>query len=252
VTSPSTLPLADELSAVFARISGLLLTHETVQTALGLVTSLAQDTLPGAVGAGVSVMDEQGRRTTAGASDPVVARADTLQYELDEGPCLTAWRRRALVRVDRISTDQRWPRWAREAGELGLQSALSAPMVAGDTALGAVKVYADEPGVFDERSGRLLSMFAGQAAILLANVQSLERARRATDDLKRALRGRDVIAMAKGALMAAEGMGEDAAFTLLVSVARRENRTLRDVAEAIVASTARSPSVVRLRPPEPS
>ena len=54
------LPLAEELSAVYARMSGLLLSEETVNTAVGLVTSLAQDCIPGTAGAGVTLIDEGG------------------------------------------------------------------------------------------------------------------------------------------------------------------------------------------------
>ncbi|HYX95710.1 MAG TPA: hypothetical protein VE823_11615, partial [Geodermatophilus sp.] len=52
------LPLADELSAISARVSGLLLSEETVATALGLVSSMALGPVAGAVGAGVSIIDE--------------------------------------------------------------------------------------------------------------------------------------------------------------------------------------------------
>lgn len=45
------LPLDEELSTVFARMSGLLLTEETVESALGVVAALALDTVPGSVGA---------------------------------------------------------------------------------------------------------------------------------------------------------------------------------------------------------
>ena len=105
------LPLADELSAVSARVAGLLLSEETVTTALGLVSSLALDTVPGAVGAGISIVDERGRRSS-GSTDARVEQADALQYELDEGPCLAASAGRRLVRVDDLAADRRWPRWA--------------------------------------------------------------------------------------------------------------------------------------------
>lgn len=48
----SEIPLVGELSAVYARISGLVLSEESVATTLRLVTSLAKDTIPGTVGAG--------------------------------------------------------------------------------------------------------------------------------------------------------------------------------------------------------
>jgi GAF domain-containing protein len=227
---------------------GLLLTEETVQTALTLVTALAHDTMgPGTVGAGVSIRDSTGRRTSSAATDDVVARADALQYELDEGPCLAAWAGRAVVRLDDTAADERWPQWAAAAAGLGLRSVLSAPLVAGDAALGAIKVYADRPGAYDERSQRLLSMFAGQAAVLLANVRTVQDARRLTDDLRQALHRRDVIAMAKGVLMASEQVAEDAAFALLVSVAQRDHRPLQDVAASVMAASVRGTSVVRAK-----
>jgi GAF domain-containing protein len=227
---------------------GLLLTEETVRTALTLVTALAHDTMGAeTVGAGVSMLDSTGRRTSCAATSDVVARADALQYELGEGPCLAAWAGRALVRLDDTSTDERWPQWAAAAVGLGLRSVLSAPLVAGDAAVGAIKVYADAAGAYDERSQRLLSMFAGQAAVLLTNVRTVQDARRVTDDLRQALHGRDVIAMAKGALMASEQVAEDAAFALLVSVSEREHRPLQDVAASVLASSVRGTSVVRAR-----
>ena len=118
---PADLPLADELSAVFARMSGLLLSEETVATALRLVTSLATDTIPGTVGAGVTLIDETGRKSTTGASDPLVERADSLQYELGHGPCLTAWAGRTVVRIDDIAADPRWPEWSAAVEPLGLR-----------------------------------------------------------------------------------------------------------------------------------
>jgi GAF domain-containing protein len=233
---PADLPLADELSAVFARMSGVLLSEETVSTALRLVTSLASETIPGTVGAGITLVDEQGRKTTAGASDPLVERADSLQYELNQGPCLTAWAGRALVRVDDIPADTRWPDWSAAVEPLALRAALSAPLVAGDVALGAIKVYADRPHAYGTPAERVLTKFAAQGAILLANVQSYERAQRLSDDLRGALRSRDVIGMAKGVLMARDGVDEEVAFVLLADAAQREHKKLRDVAQALVTS----------------
>jgi GAF domain-containing protein len=238
---PSTaavLPLTEELSAVSARMSGLLLSQETVTTALGLITSVAVETLPGAVGAGVTIVDELGRRTSA-ATDPCVERADALQYEYDEGPCLAAVALRQLVRVDDVAADPRWPRWAADAAPLGLGSALSSPMVAGDRPLGAVKIYAAEAGAFDDAAGRLLTLFAAQAAVLVANVQSYERAQRLSDGLRRAVHGRDAICLAKGVLMARHGVDEETAFGMLLGRAAQEGTALAETARAVALSAVR-------------
>jgi GAF domain-containing protein len=233
------MPLADELSGVFARMSGLLLSQETVQTALRLVTSLAADTVPGASSAGVTLLDEAGRRTTWAATEPAVERADALQYELDEGPCLTAWADRTLVRVDDATRDRRWPRWADAAARLGLRSTLSTGLVAGDSCMGAIKVYAAGPAAFDQRAEHLLSLFAAQAAILLANVQTYHRAQLVSDHLKEALRSRDLIGQAKGLLIGRDSVDEETAFATHVAASVRENRKLRDVAQTLVQSAAR-------------
>jgi GAF domain-containing protein len=222
-----------------------------VQTALTLVAELAHDTLGAdTVGAGISLLEGGGRRTSVAATGDEVAKADALQYELAEGPCLTAWQGRALVRVDDTDTEARWPRWTPAAAGLGLRAVLSAPLVAGDVALGTIKVYAARPHAYDERSQRLLSMFAVQAAVLLAGVRTVQDARRLTDDLRQALRNRDMVAMAKGVLMASEQVREDAAFALLVGLAQREHRSLQEVASSVVASSARGPAVVRTRSAE--
>jgi GAF domain-containing protein len=233
------LPLADELAAVFARMSGLLLSQETVDTALRLITSLARETVPSAVGAGVTLLDERGRRVTAAATEPIVEHADGLQYELDEGPCLSAWAQRIVVRVDDLARDERWPRWSKAAASLGLVATLSAPLVAGGEALGAIKVYADRSDAYGERDEHLLTMFAAQAAVLVANVRSFHDAQRLSTELTDALRSRDVIGMAKGILMAREKADEQVAFGVLVAASQRENRKLRDVAEALVRSAVR-------------
>jgi GAF domain-containing protein len=232
------LPLADELSAISARVAGLLLSEETVATALGLVSSLALDTVPGAVGAGVSIMDERGRRSS-GSTDARVQRADALQYELDEGPCLAATAGRQLVRVDDLTTDRRWPRWAAAVAPLGLRAAMSAPLVAGDTSLGALKVYAERPGTFDVSTERRLTMASAQAAILVANVQTRERARQLSEGLRQAVRTRDLVSTAKGVVMARHGVPEDVAFGMLVSRSGDEGGTLADVARAVVDSAVR-------------
>ena len=232
------LPLADELSAVSARVAGLLLSEETVATALGLVSSLALDTVPGAVGAGVSIVDERGRRSS-GSTDARVERADALQYELDEGPCLAAAAGRQLVRVDDLTRDRRWPRWAEAVLPLGLRAAMSAPLVAGDTSLGALKVYAEDPGTFDVHAERRLTMSSAQAAILVANAQTRERARQLSEGLRHAVRTRDLVSTAKGVLMAQHGVPEDVAFGMLVSRSGEEGGPLADVARAVVESAVR-------------
>ncbi len=232
------LPLTDELAAVFARMSGLLLSEETVDTALGLLSTLAQEAVPGSSGAGVSIMDER-RRRSSGSTDAWVREADALQYQLGEGPCLTAATNRELVRIDDLSRERRWPRWSAAALPLGLLASLSAPMVAADRSLGAIKVYAEQPRAFDQHSEQLLTLFAAQAALLVANVQTYEQATRLSSGMRDAFRQRDVVSMAKGVLMGRHTVDEGTAFGMLLARSQQERSTVARTAQAVVDSAVR-------------
>ncbi|MGW5726483.1 GAF and ANTAR domain-containing protein [Nocardia beijingensis] len=229
---------ADRIVAAFARMSGLFLSAEAVSTGLKVVTALAVDMVPHTVGAGISLVDGEGRRTTAAATDPVVERADDLQYRMNCGPCLAAWADRVVVSIDDLAVDERWPAWSRRAAQLGLASSLSAPLVAGTQSLGAIKVYAAHPAAYSAREEHLLTMFSSQAAMLLAGMRAAESAERVSGRIADSLRGREVITLAKGIIMAREGVDERAAFLILAQTARRQGSTVRRVAERLAVSTA--------------
>ena len=65
-------------------MAGLVLSRETVDSALELVTSLAATTTAGTLGAAVTVVDEHGKRSRA-ASNAAAEEAYALQYRFDEG-----------------------------------------------------------------------------------------------------------------------------------------------------------------------
>ncbi|MEV7040707.1 GAF and ANTAR domain-containing protein [Amycolatopsis sp. NPDC051061] len=232
-------PLLDELAGVFARMSGLLLSGETAGSVLRLVTTLAQETIPGSAGSGLSILDPAGKRTTTAATGDLVERADRIQYENGAGPCLTAWADRTTVRVDDLNQDRRWPDWSRRAYALGLRASLSAPLVAGDSALGAMKVYASRTGAYGSREESLLRMFATQAAVLVANVKSFEDARRVSSRLQASLRGRDLVNVAKGIVMARDHVDEHTAFLHLANTARQRRKELLETAEDLAKATRR-------------
>jgi GAF domain-containing protein len=233
------LPQADELAGVFARMSGLLLSSRTVDTALEVLTVLVTETIRESDGAGVTLLDEHGDRTTAAATEAIVTHLDGLQYELDEGPCITAWENRTAVRVADLTREDRWPRWTPAAAATGMRAVLSAPLVAGDEALGAMKVYSHRADVYDDHDEHLLTMFAAHSAVLLTHVRSYQDARRMSDALRTSLRGRDLVNMAKGVLMAREGVDERTAFLLLSTRAGQEGRSVRELAKSLVGAIPR-------------
>ncbi len=235
----SAAPTVD-LAWALGQMSGLLLSRETVDTALELVTRLAATATAGTLGAGVTVVDEHGKRSRA-ASNAAVEEADALQYEFDEGPCLTAWRIRELVRIDDTTTDGRWPRWNEAVSRLGVRSVLSAPLLVGTESIGAMKVYCERPLNYGANDEHVMRLLAGQAAILLANSQSLQEARRLSRQLTEALASRDAIARATGVLLAQGAVSDQDAFATLAAAARQADLPVPEVARALVAAvTARN------------
>jgi GAF domain-containing protein len=234
------MPLATELAELAARMSPLLLSLDSVDSAVEVLTALAQQTIAAATGAGISLMDDAGHRTSKGATSALVLEADDLQYRLDQGPCISSWAERRPVRMDDIEHDPRWPRWSDAVESLHLQSSLSVPLLAGGRALGAVKVYSEQRGAFDDRASQLLEGFAGTAALLLGNVETMDNARLLSEDLRQAMRARDTVQLAKGVVMQRDGVSEDAAFQVLVGQARVAGRELREVADQIVGAAEQS------------
>jgi GAF domain-containing protein len=224
-----------DLAWALSQMSGLLLSRETVDTALELVTALAATTTVGTLGAAVTVVDEHGKRSKA-ASDRVAEQADALQYEFDEGPCLTAWRTRQPVRIDDTTTDGRWPRWNQAAAALGVRSVLSAPLLVGEESIGAMKVYCERPMNYGPHDEQVMRLLAAQAAILLANAQSLAEARRLGRQLTEALASRDAVAQATGVLLAQGAADRQEAFATLAATARRTGRPIEEVARALLAA----------------
>jgi GAF domain-containing protein len=230
------LPLAEEIAAVFARATRLLLTEETVAHALKLITEAASVAVPGARGAGLSLIGSSGERQTAAASDDVVAAADALQYELGEGPCITAWAGGETVLMTDLALETRWPRWVAAATALGISSSISSPLLSRGAPLGAIKIYFDRAGPFDPETVHLVNLFAEQATLFVIHSLAREAALTLSDRLQDSLAQRDTISMAKGLLMATNGGTEDEALRSLMALSRGAEKPLVQVAGDLLAA----------------
>ena len=233
----SHLPL-DELSLVFARLNRLLLTEEKVDRAVQLLAEAARDAIPGTSGAGVSLLDDQGRRVSRAATDSVVEQADIAQYELGQGPCLTSWASDETVLVEDVATDGRWPLWSQAVASLPVRSVVSTPLRTEEGSLGALKIYAASPSVYDAGTGLLLEKLATPAATLLANIQGRETPHRISEALAAALAGRDTISRACGVLMERRNLGAEEAMKELLRLARRNKSPLHRVSADLVQAVS--------------
>ncbi|WP_104179582.1 GAF and ANTAR domain-containing protein [Arthrobacter sp. B0490] len=228
----------EELTFVFARLKGLLLTEGTAGRAVEDLAEAVKRSIPGSLGAGVSLLDDQGRRRSTGYTDDVVAEADALQYDLSQGPCLTAWAAEATVQIDDVRTDDRWPLWQEAVRHLPLRSTLSTALVHNGRSLGALKVYSPLPSAFSLQDRRQLVLLASPAATLLGNVQPDSSPAAASKALRDALGTRDLISSARGVLMERHGLDADTAMRRLLSEASMTRVDLRTVALSVIDGAA--------------
>lgn len=84
-----------------------------------------------------------GRLTVRSATDGTARRADELQDELDEGPCLQAVRTGHSVVAHDLRTETRWTRWCSAAVDIGVTAALSVLLVALPRPLATLNLYSD-------------------------------------------------------------------------------------------------------------
>jgi GAF domain-containing protein len=163
VTSPM-----EELTFAFARLKGLLLTELKAGRAVEDLAGAVKKSVPGSLGAGVSLIDGTGRKRSTVYTDDVVAEADALQYELGQGPCLTAcptaWAAEGTVQIDDVRTDDRWLLWRDAVAHLPLRSTLSAALVHDGRSIGALKVYSPLPAAFTGQDRRQLELLASPAS----------------------------------------------------------------------------------------
>lgn len=219
----------DDLADVFAEVARQLMAEDDLEAVLTRTSTLAVDTVHGAQHCGITVVEGDVVRT-AGASDDVPVVVDQIQYETGEGPCLDAIRQHAVFETPDVSgEDALWPRFtARAAAETPVRSILSFRLFDEADTMGALNLYSDEPGAFDEQDRHLGAVFAAHAAVAMSNARKVE-------NLERALQTRDVIATAKGMLMAHGGVTDDEAFDMLRRASQRMNVKLREVARRMVA-----------------
>jgi len=217
------LELALALAEVAESMTGPTELDETLQ----VITRCTVDTIPGIVEASISVTTKDGEIKTLAPTGPMVIRADHLQYELGEGPCLHAALEEPVVAVNDLAADPRWPDFGPKAAALGFGSQVAFQFRAMPHVRGALNLYAVEPNAIDQDSIHLGSMFAGQVAVAMGWA-------RQDQTLTEALATRNVIGQAVGIVMERYKLDSDRAFAFLTRLSQTSNTKLNLIATALV------------------
>ena len=223
----------EDLRESLAGLSQLASNRLPLEDLLTQVATYAVQAIPGADGAGLTLL-EQDRTDTIVATAPFVTEVDDIQYGMNQGPCISAARDGQTIVSGSLGGDSRWPRFGGRVARLGVHSVVSLPLITPDGVVGAMNVYAHGKNVFDERAAELGQVFAVPAAIAVQNAHVLAQTRRLANRLQSALELRGVIDRAIGILMSRSGGTEHQALERLRALSQREHHKLAEVAREIV------------------
>jgi GAF domain-containing protein len=179
--------------------------------------------------AGVILAVDRRHLEVVATTGPIPQQLDELQQQEGLGPCLSAARSQAPVRLEDVRADRRWPPFTTRAAAAGIGSMLCLPLHVDATTFGTLSLYADTPRAFKDVTESVARVLAVLAAITLSES-------RGRTNLQRALRSRDLIGQAKGIIMHARRVTADEAFALLVRRSQESNTKLVEVAEAVVTT----------------
>jgi transcriptional regulator with GAF, ATPase, and Fis domain len=223
-------PVAEErdFDERLAAIARELVNEPDTQHTLQRIVELAAANLDGEVYASVSLVRQRRQVQTPASSDERAARADQLQYEANQGPCLDAIWEQDTFQIDDMTTEQRYPDWARRVAEqTGIRSSLSLQLFTNADSLGALNLYSPQLRSFDaETRGEGLA-FAAQAAVALRSAQNEQH-------LRTAIASHNLIGQAQGILMERFKMTAERAFAVLARASQDTNVKLRDVAQRLI------------------
>jgi GAF domain-containing protein len=212
-----------------ASIARDLLNEPDKQHTLQRVVQSAAANLGDGVLASVTLVKRRREVETPASSDERATRADQLQYDLEEGPCLDAVWERETFQIDDMMTEEHYPRWSRAVTEqTGIRSSLSLQLFTDDEqgSLGALNLYSPKPNGFDaETRGEGLA-FAAQAAVAVRSAETEE-------NLRSAMATRTVIGQAQGILMERLKITADQAFAVLARASQHNNMKVREVARLL-------------------
>jgi GAF domain-containing protein len=228
----------DDLAVSLSGLAGLLTGHRPLRETLVEIAEFAVQAIPGADGAGLTMLEDD-RPQTVVASAEFVHAVDDVQYGLGEGPCLLAVETGRTQTSGSLGGEPLWPRFGPRVGRMGVHSVLSLPLLLTDRVVGALNVYAHAKDAFGSDAVRIGELFARPAAVSVHNAHVLAQSQRLASQLGEALTSRAVIDQAIGVLMSRTGARPAEAFDRLREMSQSQHVKVVEVSRVLVDEAVR-------------
>ncbi|MEP7089746.1 MAG: GGDEF domain-containing protein [Nocardioidaceae bacterium] len=164
-----------KLSSVLSEFAFTLATDFSIGSILDHLVHQIVGILP-VTAAGVTLIDPAQEPHQVAASDPAALRFERLQSRLEEGPCILAYTTGEAVSSPDLRREERFPRFAPAAVDAGLVAVFTFPMNHGETRLGALDLYRDEPGSLSPAATDAAQTLADVAAAYILNARARQAA----------------------------------------------------------------------------
>lgn len=197
------------------------------------LTKIARKAMPAVEAASITLIRDE-KPFTAAFDGQLALDADELQYERGYGPCIDAGLSGQVMMIDDMSTEDRWPDYARHAAARGVGSSLSVPLPFQTGTIGALNTYSTRQRAFGPDDQILGQEVATWMALAVGTADAAARTSDELRDMHTAMKTRAVIEQAKGILMERYRVDEDRAFAVLARTSQTSNIKLRTVAQELL------------------
>ena len=207
---------------------------ETLDSILGHIGRLGVEALDGWEAAGASLV-EGNRVATFGSTSEKVDVVDRGQYDGGRGPCVDALGGQVQY-FDGDEIKPEWRQFAEAAGDAGIYSVVSFPLMVENEVVGAINFYSGERQALRPGQREEGLLFAAQGAVAVSNLRDFMSKQAEVEQLSEGIKTRTVIGQATGLLMSQESLSSEEAFQKLVQISQQTNVKLREIAAGYVAT----------------
>src|SRR3954452_11163079 len=223
---------SQELISALEQLSEVLQTQRTLGGILASIAEAATVSVPGCDAATIAISVE-GRPATAAVTARIALELDMVQYDTDDGPCLTTFRTVNTMRLDLAEHDEEFPHFAAAARRRGVCAVLSVPATWGNDIVGTLTLYS-RSGPFDDSAVSVSTVLAAQVAIAVSRSPEFAAARAVVEEAQRTADDQADINVATGLLMVNEACTAEQAEGLLRQAATNDEQTIVDIAHRII------------------